>query len=86
MEYNFDVKCLESGQRKSYGDSYYSYEVTSSQYENVVKSFCMNVLDKAYKFEDMPHPFAGKLLEFKVISESGDNKTYSYKLSKEYTG
>lgn len=95
ISYVFKVKCLEAGQRRSYGDSYYSYEVVSDREEREVKEFCMNALRKSYESKDMPNPFAGKLLEFKRVTDNNSGKsfldkrveeTYSYKLSTEYTG
>jgi len=93
--YVFEVETLEAGQKKSYGDSYYSYNITSDRPEREVKLFCMNVLNESYILSEMPNPFAGKLLEFKKITNNNKDKpffekqeceTYSYKLSNEYTG
>jgi hypothetical protein len=93
--YNFEVETIEAGQRQSYGDSYYSYKVTSERPEYEVKDFCMKVLRKSHELKDMPNPFAGKLLEFKKITDNNKGKgfldtkvaeTYSYKLKTEYTG
>ena len=95
VNFLFEVETVESGQRRSYGDSYYSYNVTSDRPEREVKSFCMNVLNKSFNPAEMPNPFAGKLLEFKKITDNNKDKslfdkkeceTYSYKLSNEYTG
>jgi len=95
MNYIFEVEVLEAGQRKSYGDSYYSYSVSSERPEREVKLFCMNVLNRSFIPSEMPNPFAGKLLEFKKITDNNKDKSfmdkreveiYSYKLSNEYTG
>lgn len=86
INYNFEVDIKESGQRKSYGDSYYTYEVTSDRHEHEVKNFCTNVLKKSYEHKNMPDPFAGRILEFKKISSDGERNTYSYKVKTEYTG
>ena len=92
-EYNFKVNCIESGQRQSYGDSYYTYEVTSNRSEFDVKNFCMSVLKKSFEPKDKPNPFAGRLLEFKKITDNNNGsimgkkeETYSYKVKSEYTG
>ena len=89
-DYSFQVETIEAGQRKSYGDSFYAYKVTSSQPKYVVEAFCTNVLKRSYKKEDMPSPFDGELLEFKTLNDlAGSSKgivTYSYKVRTEYTG
>ena len=93
--YQFNVETVEAGQRKSYGDSYYAYKVTSSEQEWDVKNFCMKVLKPSYEKKEMPNPFAGELLEFKRITNNNEGKsfiarrkpeTYSYKVRTEYTG
>lgn len=93
--YKFDVETIESGQRRPYEDSYYSYKVISNEPEYIVKTFCMKVLKSSYKKEDMPNPFAGELLEFKKITNNNEGRdyldeikpeTYSYKVKTEYTG
>lgn len=81
-KYTFEVERLESGQRGSYQDSYYRYEVVSELSEYIVKRFCMNVLQPSYERKNMPNPFAGELLEFKKID---DNKYY-YSTKSLYTG
>jgi hypothetical protein len=81
-DYLFSVECHEAGQRRSYSDSYYSYTVKSELAEHTVRQFCMNVLRKSYEPKDMPHPFAGRLLEFKLTAPN----TYSYKTEEMYTG
>jgi hypothetical protein len=99
-DYSFQVETIEAGQRKSYGNSFYTYEVTSKEPFYVVKAFCVNILKRSYLKKDMPDPFVGKLIAFKAISETskplseGVNDysrneggvTYSYKVSMEYTG
>ena len=93
--YIFKVNTIEGGQRGSYQDSYYSYEVISNRAEHEVKAFCMNVLKKSYASKDMPNAFAGELLEFKNITNNNEGKdifckrveeTYSYKSKTLYTG
>lgn len=92
MKYVFDVEVKESGQRRSYGDSYYSYFVTSKHEPWMVKSFCMKVLKQSYPKADMPTPFSGELLLFKKITNNnetllgGKEETYEYKVRCEYTG
>ena len=95
IEYNFSVESLESGQRKAYGDSYYSYKVTSNRNESDIKAFCTKVLRPSYPKSEMPDPFAGELLEFKRLTDNNKDRTiyderkdetYSYKLRTEYTG
>ena len=89
MEYKFEVKQFESGQRRKYGDSYYTYEVTSDRPEYEVKKFCMCVLKQSYLKGDMVDPFCGELLEFTNITNNNEGKsilnnrvedTYSYKV------
>lgn len=93
--YQFNVETIEAGQRKSYGDSYYTYKITSSENEMFVKNFCTKVLKPSYEKKDMPDPFVGELLEFKKITNNNEGKsffdakeseTYSYKVRTEYTG
>lgn len=93
--YLFKVEVLESGQRGKYQDSFYSYKIVSDLPEHIVKSFCMNVLRKSYPAKDMPNPFAGKLLEFKKVTDNNKDRsrdedimpeTYSYKTQELYTG
>jgi len=82
-KYSFDVETLESGQRQRYGDSFYSYKITSDLPESMVKSFAMNVLRKSYKSDEMPNPFCGKLISFEKDKES--QNVYIYKLTELYT-
>lgn len=90
--YNFEVEIVEAGQRRSYGDSYYHYKVTSKQPEHTVKDFCMKVLRPSHKKEDMPNPFAGELKLFKKTTSNnesfldGKEETYEYKTESLYTG
>jgi len=93
--YKFNVETIEAGQRKSYGDSYYTYKVISTENEWDVKNFCMSVLKKSYEKKDMPDPFSGELLEFNKITNNNEGKsfldsreeeTYSYKVRTMYTG
>lgn len=92
--YIFEVECIESGQRRAYGDSFYSYKVTSDLLEKKVKLFCMNILKRSYKEENMPNWASGKLLEFKKVTNNNEKgsilkrekETYLYKVKKEYTG
>ncbi len=93
--FNFEVETIESGQRHSYGDSFYAYKITTNRPENEVRNFCMNVLRKSYETKDMPNPFSGKLIEFKKLTDNNKGKnffqskeaeTYSYKLTTLYTG
>ena len=94
QDYNYEVETLEAGQRNAYGDSYYSYKVTSKRPEHEVRLFCMTILKKSHELKDLPNPFAGKLLEFKKLTDNNKSKsflveneeTYSYKLKTEYTG
>jgi hypothetical protein len=93
--YQFNVETIEAGQRKSYGDSFYSYKVTSTENEWDVKNFCTKVLKSSCEKKDMPDPFAGELLEFKKITNNNDGKLFSeakeseifsYKVRIEYAG
>lgn len=93
--YQFEVEVIESGQRRSYGDSFYTYEVTSKRPEREVKNFCTKVLKPSFEKLEMPDPFAGELLEFKKITDNNNGKSfldpdeieaYSYKVRCEYTG
>lgn len=93
--YQFNVETIEAGQRKSYGDSYYTYKVTSIQSEWDIKNFCMNVLKPSCEKEDMTNPFDGQLLEFEKITNNNDGRsfldpreeeTYIYKVKTAYTG
>lgn len=95
INYQFKVKTIECGQRRSYGDSYYTYEVESDRSVNEVRAFCMNVLKPSYEKKDMPNPFAGELLEFKKITnnnkdkapfENDDPEIYRYSVKCMYTG
>ena len=51
MDYNFRVETVEAGQRKSYGDSYYSYIVEDltdiGLQEYQMKQFCTGFLKPA---------------------------------------
>ena len=95
-EFKFIVKTIEAGQRGSYQDSFYHYEVTSEQPEFMVKRFCMKVIKNSYEKKDMPDPFAGELLEFSKITDNKhpDNiveaetqaDTYRYRVRCLYTG
>ena len=91
VNYSFDVEVIEEGQRQSYGDSFYTYKVSSLEPEYRVKEFCKGVLKMSYPKNEMPDPFAGELLEFKKITSNGKDsfssmETYSYKVRTEYTG
>ena len=92
--YTFNVTTLQAGQLRKYGDSFYTYEVSSSLNEHTVKNFCMNVLQHAFEKEDMPNAFAGEVLEFKKLTENNKGKKwnepmvdeiYSYKVRSLYT-
>lgn len=94
-EYLFEVNTIEAGQRKSYGDSFYHYEVTSNLNEYQVKLFCTKFLKPSYEKKDMPDPFSGELLEFSKITNNNEGKnifdkrekeSYRYKVRTEYTG
>lgn len=94
-KYSFDVECVEAGQRRKYGDSFYSFKVTSTMIEKDVKTFCMGILNPSYEPKDMPNPFAGRLLEFKKLTDNNKDRNflddtlpeeYSYKIKCEYTG
>ena len=91
-KYIFEVETIEAGQRRSYGDSYYHFKVTSKHPQDVVKGFCMGALRPSYKAEDMPNPFAGKLIMFEKITNNnksfldGNEETYEYKMESQYTG
>lgn len=94
--HTFEINVIEAGQRGAYQDSYYHYEVTSTQPEFLVKSYCMNVLKKSYIRVEMPNAFAGELLVFEKITDNKhpDNildakttgDTYRYKVKCLYTG
>ena len=43
-EYKFKVACLQAGQQRRYGDSYYEFEVETDEGEAMAKRFCTNVL------------------------------------------
>ena len=82
MEYNFKVKTIEAGQRNSYGDSFYHYEVESDRPEWEIKMFCTRFLKTSYPKKEMPNPFSGELLEFTKISDG----KYKYRVRTEFTG
>lgn len=95
INYQFKVKTIECGQRHSYGDSYYTYEVESDRPEYEVKAFCMNFLKPSFEKSKMPNPFSGQLLEFKKITNNNEGnqsfgkyntETYHYSVKREYTG
>jgi hypothetical protein len=95
MKYEFNVECIESGQRGKYQDSFYHYRVTSDRSEYEVKNFCMNVLRKSYERKDMTSPFDGELLLFEKETNNNEGKsfldekspeTYVYKTKELYTG
>lgn len=92
MKYNFEVKVIESGQRKKYGDSYFHFEIENLSeidfHESVVQNFCTGFLRPA-KFseekrrEELAKPnasfglhFAPYWTEFKKV---GDRK-FVYKV------
>jgi hypothetical protein len=92
-DYSFKVETIEAGQRKSYGDSFYTYKVTSKGSVQNIRDFCMGVLKKCCEKKDMITPFDGELLEFKTLSDVKSdympNKepiTCSYKVKMMYTG
>lgn len=91
----FEVETIEAGQRKPYGDSFYSYKILSDRPEPEVREFCMNILYKSYEKDKMPNSFAGELLNFQKLSDNNKDKAsyekreqeiYLYKLKTEYTG
>ena len=85
-EYNFKVECLEAGQRRPYGDSYFHYVVESDNSEFVVKQFCTKVLQYApiSKDEVKAHiekeGFAGNFTSYVTLFEKQGNK-YHYKVT-----
>lgn len=78
--YIFDVECLEAGQRRRYGDSYYHYIITNKckiEYDDcVIKNFCTGFIKHAVEPAEMENAFAPKITSFKKI---GDRK-YEYKV------
>ena len=97
MEYRFNVETKECGQRKSYGDSYYSYivedltEIGLPEYQ--MKQFCTGFLKPAkYSHAEWLQAqkegggaevhFSNYYTEFKKISD----RKYSYKVVSSYTG
>ena len=97
MEYRFNVETKESGQRKSYGDSYYHYivedltEIGLPEYQ--MKQFCTGFLKPAkYNYGEWLQAqkegggasvhFSNYYTEFKKISD----RKYSYKVVSSYTG
>lgn len=94
-EYRFKVETIESGQRHSYGDSFYHYKVTTTVDEYKTKKFCMSVLGTSYEKKDMPNHFAGKLLEFRKETDNNKGRgfleerkeeTYIYRYTSLFTG
>lgn len=92
-EYLFEIETIESGQKRKYSDSYYTYKITSNRPEHEVKAFCMNVLRKSYPKDKMPNAFACELLSFKKITNNNkgnlfgkEKETYEYKTTELYTG
>ncbi len=92
MKYNFEVKVIESGQRKKYGDSYFHFEIENLSeidfHESVVQNFCTGFLRPA-KFsqekrrEHLSKPgadfglhFAPYWTEFKKV----DERKFVYKI------
>jgi len=84
-DYLFKVEIGKCGQERSYGDSFYNFKVTSDRSEHEVKMFCMNVLHKGYKKEDMPNPFAGEVLVFQKLTNNNGDKPDFLSVNKEET-
>lgn len=82
--YTFEVEVIESGQRKRYGDSYYTYKITSDLPEQIVRQFAKNVLRKSYLPIDMPSPFSTEFISFELESD-GKSNVYIYKSKELYT-
>ena len=59
--YKFKVNVIESGQRRKYGDSYYTYTVTNECEQNydasVIERFCKGFLRRPVRFIDSPCHF-----------------------------
>tara|TARA_Y100001963_G_C6766669_1_gene442667 strand:+ start:1449 stop:1742 length:294 start_codon:yes stop_codon:yes gene_type:complete len=94
-DYLFKVETIEAGQRRSYGDSFYTYKVESNRPEFEVRIFCTKFLKTSYPKNEMPDPFAGEMLEFKKLTDNNKTwklgeelktETYSYKVRTEFTG
>lgn len=43
-EYKFNVTCLQAGQQRRYGDSYYEFDVETDEGERDAKQFCTKFL------------------------------------------
>ncbi|WP_142783391.1 hypothetical protein [Changchengzhania lutea] len=86
--YIFEVINHEAGQRRRYGDSYYSYTIKNNSEidysEHVIKSFCTGFLKPAIsaekrnelKKDSFDAHFQTYFTEFKKINE----REYSYKV------
>ena len=81
MKTRYLVECLQSGQPRPYADSYYEYLLTAEMdtgrgngfvprkighkdVERLTKLLCGNY----YKTEEMPHPFATRLISLEEES------------------
>ncbi len=84
-DYKFNVTCLQAGQQRRYGDSYYEYEVETGEGEAMAKMFCTNVLcpcRQAYK--DWSKDSAGSYFAgYYTFEKTGENK-YHYKVTKPF--
>lgn len=84
-EYKFKVTCLQAGQQRRYGDSYYEFEVETDEGEAMAKRFCTNVLHpcrQAYKDwnkDSAESYFAG----YYTFEKTGENK-YHYKVTEPF--
>ena len=83
-EYKFTVENIESGQRRPYGDSYFTYKVKSDSSEFIVKQFCTKVLQSAPidKSERKAHieekGFGGNFTTYVEKFEKIGNNLYRY--------
>lgn len=94
--YNFKVEALEAGQRRPYGDSYYSYIVEDvSEHELTemeVKAFCTAVVKPAkysqaewLKLTQKYNPDVHFSNYYSVFEKIGERK-YKYVVVSSYTG
>lgn len=83
----YQVKVSRNGDKNKFGDYIFEYKVVSKEPIEKVKEYCMTVIHKSYYEDNLPNPFATKLVEFGKIDEVSDEigSIYFYSVNKQGT-
>jgi len=85
MVEDYKIEILISNERDGQGYTYNSYKIISKLPAFEIKKYCMEVLCPSYHLNEMPHPHAHEMVEFKNITNLNNDTigdVYYYKVRK----